>query len=1622
MKSLISIFGITVATFFGFAFTANAGVVPIISASGHNGGNGWNDGDLSDAYSTSGINTSADPNDPSTWVTTGNDWQDGWGASTQLNPGATANSKIGWITFDLGSTVANLDKMYIWNRRDQGNDEGVSSYKLYYATAPTVAVPAPVAAGTEYGDYDFASGGWTLHSSGNLTKRNSSVGNGAENVLSLGGISARYVAIEILSSTNPDTRVGLDEVAITDNVVSMHVVSSSPTDGQVVSSTPTTATFNFSLDVTPGTVQATDLLIDGNPTATGVTIVDADTVTFDLPSGLTAGDHTLALATSAMTGGMALTPLSQFSSTFTLVTPPTINNLAATGVASDAAVIGADLVATGGNLPGVLVYWGDNDGGTNVGSWDNVINLGPSIIGTYLQQLLSLTSETQYYYRSLATNSAGDTWAASTASFTTPETPPTTPPAIINLAATNLGANSAQLRGQVTATGGETPIVTLYYGDDDAGAGTWDNSVVVGPQSGTFNELVSGLLPLTTYYYRSEATNSAGTVVASPALSFTTPAVTPVSIVINEIHFDPDIKTELVEFIELHNAGGGAVDISGWTIEDAVEYTIPAESTLAPGAYLVISQNPGQMVTKFNVSSIGPYVGGLNTDGETIVLRNDLGQTQDSVDYQLGFPWPTVGDAPGKSIELINPTRSNSKGGNWRSSNGAPTPGAINSAYAANAAPVMRQVVHGPTSPVSGEAVTITAKVTDPDGVAQVYLSYQDVDPGDYIELSDPRYVTQWTSLTMHDDGTNGDIISGDDIYTVVLPASLQQHRHLIRYIITSSDTLGATMTGPYADDPSPNFAYFVYDGVPDWESTQPKTYSGAQLSKPPVYQLITTRSDHEDAMYIPNTSLTEGYAGSDYQWQGAFVYDGVVYDHINYRSRGGVHRYRWNKRMWKFDFNRGNYFQARNDYGDPYKKKWDKVNFSSLANGWGQPGQQGLFEQVGFKLFNLSGNFAPNTNMSHFRIVESADENSNQVGSGPNNTDFQGLYLVIEQPDGRLLDEHNQPDGNLYKMESNTGELNNQGATQPDDKSDLNAFLQYKTGSKTAQWWKDNFDLDDYYSYRAIATAIHHYDTGAGKNYFFYNNPETGLWQIMSWDLDITWQQPTDTSQPGPFASQILAIPEFAQDYRNRMREVRDLLFNPDQVGMMLDETANFIDTPGVNSIAEADGVIWRGNGTNASTFPGKVASTKQYVIDRCATIDASILTDSALVPQKPTVSYTGLPSYPTNGLTFSTGAFSSPVTETFAAMQWRIAEITDASAPGFDPNVPRKYEINEDWKSSEITAYASDINIPGNKIDVGDVYRVRVRMKDTAGIWSHWSDPHEFTAGSPIGPQVAGLRITEVMYNPADPSPAEAAAGFVDNDDFEFIELRNISGSPVDLTGVRFTNGIDYTLPSTTLAAGERMVVPRNASAFAERYNTIGLTIAPEYRDPIDDSNKLKNSDEPIKLADAIGGDIHDFHYYDTWHPTTDGAGYSLVIIDDGGLIETWDTAAAWQPSSQIGGATKGVALWLVGYGLDPDLDLNQEANGDGVTLLMAYALNLNPTLNLKGSLPMPILGDDTLSISFYGASPGITYTVETSTDLQNWTTVGVELSEPDMAGNRTASVDLDSARHFLRLIVDD
>jgi hypothetical protein len=131
---------------------------------------------------------------------------------------------------------------------------------------------------------------------------------------------------------------------------------------------------------------------------------------------------------------------------------------------------------------------------------------------------------------------------------------------------------------------------------------------------------------------------------------------------------------------------------------------------------------------------------------------------------------------------------------------------------------------------------------------------------------------------------------------------------------------------------------------------------------------------------------------------------------------------------------------------------------------------------------------------------------------------------------------------------------------------------------------------------------------------------------------------------------------------------------------------------------------------------------------------------------------------------------------------------------------------------------------------------------------------------------------------------------------------------------------------------------------------------------------------------------------------------------------------TSPVWNgaPSVMIDRDSHPAAEWLLGHGLPWNADLRDDPNGDGVSLLMAYALNLNPNLNLRASLPVPLIGPQSLSLSFHGARPGITYTAETSTDLLHWTTDGVILSVPGADGRRTASIPRDRPVRYLRLKV--
>ncbi|MDA7882312.1 lamin tail domain-containing protein, partial [Akkermansiaceae bacterium] len=129
---------------------------------------------------------------------------------------------------------------------------------------------------------------------------------------------------------------------------------------------------------------------------------------------------------------------------------------------------------------------------------------------------------TTYFYRSFVSNSAGDDWAPSSETFTTPAALPT----VQNIAASDILGTSATVGGTVTSTGGEDPVLVIHYGDNDAGTGTWDSQLNLGTQGGPASGSLSGLTPGTTYFFRAAVTNSGGTGWSASTGTFSTTPVT----------------------------------------------------------------------------------------------------------------------------------------------------------------------------------------------------------------------------------------------------------------------------------------------------------------------------------------------------------------------------------------------------------------------------------------------------------------------------------------------------------------------------------------------------------------------------------------------------------------------------------------------------------------------------------------------------------------------------------------------------------------------------------------------------------------------------------------------------------------------------------------------------------------------------------------------------------------------------------------------------------------------------------------------------------------------------------------------------------------------------------------
>jgi hypothetical protein len=192
---------------------------------------------------------------------------------------------------------------------------------------------------------------------------------------------------------------------------------------------------------------------------------------------------------------------------------------------------------------------------------------------------------------------------------------------------------------------------------------------------------------------------------------------------------------------------------------------------------------------------------------------------------------------------------------------------------------------------------------------------------------------------------------------------------------------------------------------------------------------------------------------------------------------------------------------------------------------------------------------------------------------------------------------------------------------------------------------------------------------------------------------------------------------------------------------------------------------------------------------------------------------------------------------------------------------------------------AYVSPIVINGPTL---------VRARVLSG--SSWSPLVEALFQPPQ--DLSQLELTEIMYDPPN-------SGTTNSDSLEFIELKNVGATTLDLSGLIVNGGIHFTFTNGTfLGVGQFFVLARDANAFHTKYPSAPLNGL--Y------TGKLSNGGDTITLQQTNGAAVFSVTYDNKapWPVTPHGFGYSLVQKNPG-LKQAPNDGSAWRASSFAGGS---------------------------------------------------------------------------------------------------------------------
>jgi len=811
-----------------------------------------------------------------------------------------------------------------------------------------------------------------------------------------------------------------------------------------------------------------------------------------------------------------------------------------------------------------------------------------------------------------------------------------------------------------------------------------------------------------------------------------------------------------------------------------------------------------------------------------------------------------------------------------------PTPGQANDVGFQH---VVTEVGHGPRVPREDQDLTVTATVSSSNS-SDVALSLR------YVVMRGRRE----TKLPMFDDGQHGDLLAGDGIYAATIPASAYSAGEMVRFYVTATESASNAETRwPAFNDP-----------------LNSREYYGTIVEDPAVVSNLPVMH-----LFISDINAANSDAGT----RASLFFDGELYDNIQIdihgqSTRGG----NFPRKSYDVDFNRDHRFR----FSDDLRRMKD---------------------------FNLLTNWADKTRVRNTLAYETyRDADATHHLAEPIrlqvNGEFYAIYDFVEDGDDRFIERLGlDPDGALYKMynrldSSAPGSNSAEKKTRLDeDHSDLQALiagLNLAAGTRE-RFIYDNINIPAMVNFSAAMVITGNVDC-CHKNYYAYRDTNgNGEWEYLPWDVDLSFghnwtsqftyfdnrlfvQNGLFTSNGNRLLDALFQIPEYRNMYLRRVRSLMDELLQPSgrptealkyeaRIAELVDQLA-----PDV----ALDFARWGSWGTEPTWEEQIDILLEQYLPQRrqflynMAQIPAAQMNDAAL--QFGTIEFAADDRDQDEEFI----EFRNPDDANAVDVSgWRV---TGAVEHTFKSGtvIPAGGSL---YLSPDVSAFRSRVVRRGPKGGqglfiqgdyVGHLPRAggELRIVDKTD--------REVAAivleGDPT-PAQEQLRITEIMYHPADP-PAGSA---FDDNDFEYVELTNTGAAPLDLTGVRFADGIQFDFTSAAvnmLEPGGHVLVVSNLAAFESRYGG-GLNVAGEY------SGQLSNGGEQIVLVDGLGGDVLNFAYDDAWYPSTDGDGHSLVIVDPRAGVTAWGQPSGWRASTSPGGSPG-----------QEDVDrIPGDTNGDGV-----------------------------------------------------------------------------------------